>query len=71
MNAKVFKNSDHPSHSEVATNIARYFASDDDLETVLCFLDRQLTGELPRSKRYPVTDLRVLRQATQSESEKA
>lgn len=34
--------------SEAAKERARYSASDEDLETVDCFLDFQLMGELPR-----------------------
>ena len=57
--------------SDAAADIARYSASEDNLETVPCFFDFQLTGELPRRRRYSVTDFLVSRHAAQSESEKA
>lgn len=51
--------------------IARYSASVDDLETLLCFLDFHEISEFPRKMQYPVTDRLVVRQPPQSESQKA
>ena len=57
--------------SAAAAAMARYSASADDLETVCCFLDFQVTGELPNNNTYPVTDLRESTQDAQSASENA
>ena len=57
--------------SEVATNMARYSALEDDLETVPYFFDYQLTRELPRRRKYRVIDFLVSKQAAQFESKKA
>ena len=48
-----------------------YFASEEDLEIVVCFLDFHEIGELPSKKRYPVTDLLESGHDAQLESEKA
>lgn len=49
--------------SEAAEDRTRYPASEEDLETVDCFLDFQLMGELSKRRRYPVTEFLVSRQA--------
>ena len=55
--------------SAAAYDIARYSASEDDLDMVLCFSLFQLMGGLPKRIRQPVIDLLENGQATQSESE--
>jgi len=50
---------------------ARYSASEDDLETVLCFLVFQDIKESPRKMQKPVVEWRVVIQEAQSESLKA
>ena len=45
--------------SHVATAMALYSASAEDLETVNCFLDFQDTKESPMKMLYPVTDFLV------------
>lgn len=51
--------------------MARYSASDEERETVDCFLDFQEIGDLPKRRMYPVTERRVSIQEPQSESKKA
>ncbi|MFS8011924.1 hypothetical protein Hanom_Chr14g01314711 [Helianthus anomalus] len=48
--------------------MALYSASADDRDTTDCFLDFQETGAPPRIRRYPVLDLLVMGQPSQSES---
>jgi hypothetical protein len=52
----------------VAEAKARYSASDEDLETVNCFLDFQQTRDWPMKKQKPVIDLLVSGQPPQSAS---
>ena len=47
--------------SHVATAMALYSASAEDLETMDCFLDFQDTKELPMKMSYPVTDFLMSR----------
>lgn len=51
--------------------MARYSASEEERDTVGCFYDFQLVGELPRSITYPDMERRVSEHAPQSESVKA
>ena len=53
----------------VACDIALYLASAELLETVGCFLDFQLMGELPKSIMWLVTDLLEKGYESQSLSE--
>lgn len=48
-----------------------YSASEEERETVCCFLVFQDIGELPRNTSQPVRDRRVNRQLAQSESHQA
>ena len=57
--------------SEDVAAIALYSASEEDLETVDCFLDLHDIGDFPNKRMKPVTDLLQSGQAAQSESEKA
>ena len=57
--------------SDAADDIARYSAPAEELETVCCFFDFQLMGELPNNKRYPGTDRQESRHEAQPEVEKA
>jgi len=50
---------------------ARYSASEDDLEMVLCFLVFHDIKESPRKMQKPVVERRVVIQEAQSESLKA
>lgn len=50
---------------------ARYSASEEERDTVVCFLERQEMRDAPRKMQKPVTDLRVKEQEAQSESLKA
>ena len=43
---------------EATKEKARYSASEEDLETVVCFLDFQLMGKLSRRGIYPVMEQR-------------
>lgn len=45
-----------------------YLASDDDSDTVACFLLLHEMRDIPRKKQYPVIDLRVSEHVPQSES---
>ncbi|MCH89133.1 hypothetical protein A2U01_0010026, partial [Trifolium medium] len=56
--------------SHVALDKALYSASEDDLETVVCFFSFHDTRDEPMKKQYPVVDFLVSRQPAQSESEK-
>ena len=49
---------------------ALYSASEEDLDTVICFLVLQEMRELPKKKHWPEIDLLVSRQPAQSASEK-
>jgi hypothetical protein len=51
--------------------MALYFASTEDLDTMVCFFDLQDTKECPKNIQYPVVDLRVSGHPAQSEFEKA
>ena len=57
--------------SQIATTMARYSDSAEDLKIVCCFLDFQETRDSPRKTQNPVTDLLVSRQEAQSTSVKA
>lgn len=57
--------------SKYAEAIDLYLASIEDLETVTCFLDFQLTSAWPTKIEYLVIDLLVSGQELQSESKKA
>lgn len=46
-----------------------YLASNDDSDTVACFLLLHEMRDIPRKKQYPVIDLRVSEYVPQSESE--
>jgi len=50
---------------------ARYLASGEERETVVCFLDFQEIREVPRSMQRPVVDRLVIGHEAQSESLKA
>jgi hypothetical protein len=49
---------------------ALYSASEEDLDTVICFLAFHETRDDPKKKQYPVVDLLVSIQPAQSASEK-
>lgn len=57
--------------SQVVDARAQYFASEEDLEIVACFLDFHDIRACPRKMQKPITDLLVSTHAPQSESEKA
>lgn len=57
--------------SDALAAMARYSASEEDRDTVLCFLDFHEIGELPKRTTYPVIECRVSGQEAQSESENA
>lgn len=57
--------------SQEVVAMARYSASAEDLETVLCFLVRQDTNEWPSLIQKPGSDFLVIGQDAQSESQKA
>jgi len=48
---------------------ARYSASEEDREIVVCFLDFQVTKEVPKKTQYPETESQVLTHVAQSELE--
>ena len=50
---------------------ARYSASEEDREIVICFLDLQAIKEVPKKTQYPETERRVVAHVAQSESENA
>ena len=56
---------------EEAEAMALYSASEEDLETVGCFLDFQKIRDFPSRKMYPLMDLLLSGQEAQSKSEKA
>ena len=56
---------------EATAAMARFSASEEDLETVFCFFDFRLIGELPNKITYPIIDFLVSKQAPQSDSLKA
>lgn len=58
-------------NSQVVTARARYSASAEEREVVVCFLDLQDTRESPRKMHKPVTYRQVFGQDAQSASEKA
>ncbi|KAJ0600924.1 hypothetical protein HanRHA438_Chr03g0124281 [Helianthus annuus] len=49
--------------------MTRYSASAEDRETIDCFFDFQDIGAPPKRSKYPVRDLRVKGQPSQSESQ--
>jgi hypothetical protein len=49
---------------------ALYSASEEDLDTVICFLAFHDTRDDPKKKQYPVVDLLVSMHPAQSASEK-
>ena len=51
--------------------MAQYLASADDFKTFVYFLDFHELRESPRKIQYPVTDLLVILQPAQSESQYA
>ena len=51
--------------------IARYSASAEERDTMVCFLAFQETNEWPKKIQKPVTERRVSEQVPQSASEKA
>jgi len=55
--------------SKQLLSIVRYSASADDLDTFVCFFDFHEIIEEPRKMQYPDTDLRVVWQPPQSESQ--
>lgn len=55
--------------SQEVVAMALYSASAEDLQTVLCFLVPQDTKESPNLIQKPVSDLRVIGQDAQSESQ--
>lgn len=46
----------------LAHDIDRYFTFVDDLEAVVCFLNLQEMGEVPRNMHQPMVDVQVLGQ---------
>lgn len=50
---------------------AHYSASEEDRETVVCFLERHETKDEPRNMQNPVMERRVVKHEAQSESLKA
>jgi hypothetical protein len=56
--------------SHVALDRALYSASDDDLDTVVCFLAFHETKDEPMKKQYPVVDFLVSKHPAQSASVK-
>ncbi|WZY67764.1 hypothetical protein YC2023_000004 [Brassica napus] len=56
--------------SSTAAAILRYSASAVDLETVSCFLERQLMSEEPKKIQYPDVERLVSRHEPQSASAK-
>jgi hypothetical protein len=67
---KSFNRNSSQINSHVAVESALYSASDEDLETVICFLAFQEMREFPKKKQYPEVDLLVSMQPAQSASEK-
>ena len=57
--------------SQTTTAMDLYSVSDEDRDTVCCFLDFHEIKETPRKTQNPVTDLLVLGQEAQSTSAKA
>jgi len=55
-------------NSHVVEASALYLASEEDLDTVFCFLVFQETKELPMKMQYHVTDRRESMQVAQSAS---